>query len=262
MNPKHAAGLVLLLGLGWGLAGTAPAGQGDLEARVTKLEQRLDSGALIEMMNTLDALQREVRELRGEVEMQGHALEQLRKRQHDLYLDIDRRLQALEAARTLPTAPAATPANSTAAPAAGAPQAPGGTGGQGATPEAIRAAYEKALAILHDGRYAEAAQAFTDFLARYPRNPYSDNAQYWLGETWYVSRDYDRALAEFTKVVQDYPDSPKVPDALLKIGFVQYEKKQWDAARRTLEAVVGRYPGTTAARLAARRLDRMKREGH
>ncbi|HHH46119.1 MAG TPA: tol-pal system protein YbgF [Thiotrichales bacterium] len=249
----------LLLALVMSASGVQARDARDLEARVSRLEQRLDSQALIDMMTTLQALQREIQQLRGDVELQGHAIEQLRKRQHELYLDIDRRLQALEAARTLTPAPSGS---GSTPPEAGPGQTPTTPATTEADTAAVRQDYERALAILHEGRYAEAARAFSDFLAKYPKNPYSDNAQYWLGETWYVSRDYDRALAEFEKVVKEYPDSPKVPDALLKIGFVEYEKKQWDQARRTLEDVIRRFPGTTAARLAEKRLARMKREGH
>ena len=249
----------LLLALAMSASGAQARDARDLEARVSRLEQRLDSQALIDMMTTLQALQREIQQLRGDVELQGHAIEQLRKRQHELYLDIDRRLQALEAARTLTPAPSGNGSTPSEAGPGQTPTTPAATESDTA---AVRRDYEQALAILHEGRYAEAARAFSDFLAKYPKNPYSDNAQYWLGETWYVSRDYDRALAEFEKVVKEYPDSPKVPDALLKIGFVEYEKKQWDQARRTLEDVIRRFPGTTAARLAEKRLARMKREGH
>ena len=261
MNGKRI-GSWLLLALTMSAAGVQARDARDLETRVSKLEQRLNSQALIDMMTTLQALQRELQQLRGDVELQGHAIEQLRKRQHELYLDIDRRLQALEAARTLPP-PSASDGSGGATPEAASGQTAAATPAAAeADVDAVRRDYEQALAILHEGRYADAAKAFSDFLARYPRNPYSDNAQYWLGETWYVSRDYDRALAEFEKVVREYPDSPKVPDALLKIGFVQYEKKQWDQARRTLEDVIRRFPGTTAARLAEKRLARMQREGH
>jgi tol-pal system protein YbgF len=124
-----------------------------------------------------------------------------------------------------------------------------------------QAAYDKALAILREGRYTEAADAFNRFLSGYPGSELADNARYWLGETYYVTRDFDRALQAFRELVSNYPQSPKIPDSRLKIGYIQYEKQDWRAARLELNGVVTDYPGTTAARLAADRLDRMKKEG-
>jgi tol-pal system protein YbgF len=111
-------------------------------------------------------------------------------------------------------------------------------------------------------RYADAAQLFQEFLDRYPSSEYADNAQYWLGESYYVTGNFDIALAAFQGLLNDYPDSPKVPDALLKIGYTHYELKQWDRARAALSQVEQDYPDTTLARLAASRLKSMRMEGH
>ena len=62
----------------------------------------------------------------------------------------------------------------------------------------------------------------------------ADNAQYWLGEAYYVNKSYPEAQAAFQRVVDKYPQSRKRPDALLKIGYCQYELKQWDAGQRAL----------------------------
>ncbi len=121
-------------------------------------------------------------------------------------------------------------------------------------PEAERAAYEEAFRDLKEGNYADAASKFEAFVARWPASDYADNAQYWLGESYYVTRNYRIALDAFQQLVQRYPDSSKMPDALLKIGYTHFELKQWDESRRALEQVVQRYPGTTVARLAAKRL--------
>jgi tol-pal system protein YbgF len=129
-------------------------------------------------------------------------------------------------------------------------------------PAEEQAAYEKALAILREGRYAEAVMAFNQFLANYPNGTYSDNAYYWLGETYYVTRDFDHALATFNTLVESYPQSSKLAGAKLKIGYIYYEKHDWKEARQILKGLVDAYPGTTEARLAEDRLQRMKKEGH
>src|SRR5262249_23015757 len=64
-----------------------------------------------------------------------------------------------------------------------------------------RAAYGKLMA----GRAAEAEADFRDFVRRWPRHDYADNAQYWLGESFYARRDYTQAAPEFQQVVARWP---------------------------------------------------------
>jgi len=251
------------------LAVAAPASaasKAELETRIQQLERKLDNRGLLGLLEQVEALQREVQQLRGEIEVQNHDLENLKKRQRDLYLDIDRRLHRLEAGGTksqLPLAPAqlpvpAQPGVATAPASAPAATAPAGT----LDPAEERKAYDHGLEILKEGRYAEASIAFEGFLKKYPQSSYADNAQYWLGEVFYVTRKFEPALDEFGKVLSQYPDSGKVADARLKMGYIQYELKDWAQAREHLEKVVKSYPASTAARLAQERLDRMTREGH
>lgn len=259
---RHA-GRVVVLAAALLLPAQLPA-DSSTNARLDRIERQLESRGLIDMLNQLEQLQRDVQQLRGELEVQAHQSGGLQRRQREQYLDIDRRLQQLEtggapAAALPPTAPAGVP------PVRAAPPV---TGGQGmtaagaASPAAGQAQYDKALAILREGRYVEAAAAFNRFLADYPGSSYADNASYWLGETYYVTRDFDQAMATFSKLVEFHPQSPKVPDTRLKIGFIHYENKDWPAARQELNVVVNDYPGTTAARLANDRLQRMQKEGH
>ena len=79
-------------------------------------------------------------------------------------------------------------------------------------------------------------------------------------ETFYVQRQFQEALPEFERVLEVYPQSAKLADALLKIGYCNFELRQWDAARMALEQVSRQFPGTTAARLAVQRLERLAQE--
>ena len=85
----------------------------------------------------------------------------------------------------------------------------------------------------------------------------ADNAQYWLGEAYYVTRDYEQAATAFRTVGERWPNSRKSADALVKLGFTQFELKQYAEARVTLTDVTRRFPDTDAARLAAERLRRI-----
>ena len=130
------------------------------------------------------------------------------------------------------------------------------------SPEAEKAAYDQAFQSLKQLKYAESADQFSGFLRDYPNSELASNAQYWLGESYYVTRNYDYALESFQKLLSKYPDSSKGPDSLLKIGYTHYELKQWNRARAALKQVESQYPDTTLARLAASRLRSMNLEGH
>ena len=123
-------------------------------------------------------------------------------------------------------------------------------------------AYQQAFALLKEARYEKAIAAFNDYLAQYPVGANADNAHYWQGEAYYVTRHFKQALAAFQSLADNMPNSPKRPDALLKTGFVHYELGQWDDARKALSEVVKTFPAAPAAKLADNRLQRMKKEGH
>jgi tol-pal system protein YbgF len=233
-----------------------------LEQRVQRLEQLLESQGLVDMYLQLQNIQQETRDLRGQLEQQSHAIEGLKQRQRDLYLDIDRRLRRLEGGAVVPSSPATTPSQ----PAPVQPVAPSApvSGTPAPAPvdsAAADAAYRDAFNLLKEGRYDVAIKQFTAFLASYPGSAYADNAQYWLGEANYVTRNFQQAITEFNKVVTKYPQSQKLADALLKIGYCHYELNEMDKARMVLSRVVREHANTTAARLADNRLRRMQLEG-
>jgi tol-pal system protein YbgF len=120
-----------------------------------------------------------------------------------------------------------------------------------------RDAYGAAFDLLKQRKYPQAAEGFNDLLRRYPQGQYTDNARYWLAETYYVQRNYTAALAEFDRLVQLNPTSNKLPEALLKIGYIQYEQEAWGQARNAFKQVIARFPDSTEARLAKGRLDKI-----
>lgn len=251
----------------------------DMEKRLARLERLLENQTLVDLVTRMDSMQGEVQQLFGEMEEQTHNMEQLKKRQRDLYLDIDRRLRQAEEARARsPVAPAGgsvfggavpdgTVLGSTAAngqvtdptTSSSASQSDVSTGIQASVdPQQERGDYERAFNLLKEGRYDLAVAAFKTFVQNYPRGHFADNAQYWLGEANYVQRHFQVALSEFERVVKEHPASPKRADALLKMGYTYQELGQYDKARLSLNDVVMNYPNSTAASLAKKRLQDLK----
>jgi tol-pal system protein YbgF len=81
------------------------------------------------------------------------------------------------------------------------------------------AQYEKAYADLKLANYDRAQQGFEDFLRAHNDHVLAANAQYWLGESFYVRDDFAQAARAFAQGFQTYPDSAKSPDILLKLGL-------------------------------------------
>lgn len=90
-----------------------------------------------------------------------------------------------------------------------------------ATPPSDQAAdaYENAFALLKNSQYEQAAAGFQDFIAAYPDHPLTGNAQYWLGETFYVRDNFERAARIFAEGYRKYPTGSKAADNLLKLGM-------------------------------------------
>ena len=80
-------------------------------------------------------------------------------------------------------------------------------------------AYDKAYNLLIKTKYTEAEQAFIAFLKDYPESNLVVNANYWLGETYYVRGQYEVAAGIFSDGLTKYEKSTKAPDNLLKLGL-------------------------------------------
>ena len=208
-----------------------------VEGRVERIEHQND--ALLGLQRQVDAMQTELRRLRGELEEAQHEATSSKDQQRDLYADLDKRLAALDG-RVQGVA------------------APGVAAAAGSDKEAYQAALDK----LKNRDYAGADRALNDFLTSYPNSPLVDNGQYWLGETYYVMRRYPDAVEAFGRVIHNHPDSRKVPDALLKLAYSEYELQRFREARQFLARIVKSYPDTPAAGEAQQRLKRMDAEHH
>lgn len=241
-----------------------------LEERIARLERLLENQG--EIISRLDTMQRELQRLQGGIEEQGHSLGELKQGQLNALRDFDHRLSEIEkklAASPPPvsgTESGSLPETADSQPDSGGAPPPAPAAKPVAKPAPAGAeeetAYSQAFALLKEAHYDKAIAAFQDYLNRYPNGANADKAQYWLGETYYVTRRFKEALQAFQTVLERYPGSVKRPDAALKIGFVHYETGAWNEARNALNAVIKNYPDTSVAKLADSRLQRMKKEGH
>ena len=123
-----------------------------------------------------------------------------------------------------------------------------------------RAEYQRYYEALRAGNHAYALQGFRNFVERFPGHDFSDNAQYWIGETFYDQKQFKSALLEFRKVVDNHPDGNKVPDGLLKLGYCYQQMGETDKARQVWQQVVQVYPKSNPASLAKTKLSELVKE--
>jgi len=225
----------------------------DLDTRVARIERVMANQSLLDLANQTEALRGDLRAVHNDIDVLNHNLEAARKQQRDLYADIDRRLKSLESHGA-----------GGGGTSAGSLDAGAGAVGAGASASGSddKTAYQAAFDLLKNSQYDRAIPAFQKFLLTFPDSDLADNAQYWLGEAYYVNKAFPEAQDAFQRVVDKYPQSRKRPDALLKIGYCRYETQQWSAARQVLSQVATQFPDTPSGRLAQQRLDKMTTENH
>jgi tol-pal system protein YbgF len=215
------------------------------------------------MSASMDRVQQELRLLSGRMEEVEHSLQRRvaddrsdaarRKEQLDaaglLAAQIDRRLTAIEQYLDLkpPAARAAAPPGAPRAgeDAAPRPDDPGLTDSQ---------LYAQSKSAFDDGRMDAARQGFDQLLKRFPQSNLANNAQFWIGESYYREKWYEKAILEYQTVIEKYPDGNKVPAAMLKQGMAFLQLGDEPNARLVLRELGRRYPESSEARAGAEKL--------
>jgi len=240
----------------------------------SSLSVQLDpSNPMLSVFKKMDILMQEVQELRGRVEEQNFAIQNLQKSLRQSQeashsglekqangleaLKVDERLEptfSLEQVEAVPSAISAFDFSS----------------GSMTSPQAVlpqdeklkeQEMYQQAYQFIQSKDYDSALMGFKSLVKTYPRGQHAPNANYWMGEIYLVQGELDLAAHAFDEVYQEFPQHPKASDALLKLGYVEYAKGQWIRSRNLLTQVKSQFPNSTSARLAETRLQRMHQEG-
>ena len=153
-----------------------------------------------------------------------------------------------------PSAPADPNASASPAPALPPPVAPPSTAGLSPT-----RLYETAQADYFAGQWSSAISGFEAFLRAFPRSEQADDAQLYIGETYFAQNQWTEAIAAYNQLIQSYPGTNSVPVAYYKRGLAQERLGQIDAARASWEAAAKSFPDSDAGRLAKQNLDRLSR---
>ena len=233
-----------------------------LEARVRVLEDtaKQQVKSMLDLQSQIEALNSEIRKLRGQNEEIAHGLQDAEKRQKDFYVDLDTRVRHFESAEEVAREAAAKEAAAKesaareAVPASAAPTTPADP----SDPAPENRAFEAAYGLFKGGNHANAAKAFQEFLNTYPDSVHVPNANYWLGRSQFALKDYKSALTTYQGLLKDFPDAPKAADALYGIAACQRGLKRPVASRKTLKQLIAKYPASEAAAKAKKLLPASK----
>ncbi|HEY0832713.1 MAG TPA: tol-pal system protein YbgF [Azospirillum sp.] len=235
------------------------AGAAALGSRVEVAQADMPHSLAADFEVRLQRLERSLSELTGRYEEAVYQMGQLKDRLERINGDVDYRLQQLEkgggglgggpvaqapaAAAKAPEKPADKPAPATAPPAAAKPAdtkvaaLPPGAG-----PEKQ---YEHAFELLSKADYERSEKEFREFLTRNKSHTLAGNAQYWLGETYYVRNKFVEAASAFAEAIQKYPKGTKAPDSLLKLGMSLAQLKQNADACTAFGQLVTKFPNAS-----------------
>lgn len=229
------------------------------------------AAAVDERMNGLEG---SLKQINNRLDEQDYAIGQLRQ-QFDLQKsDMEMRLKEVGAGakapvvNTMPVPPAdnspaqPTAPNASATPDATAPAAGDATDAAGDAQDLptdnAAALYDAAFQALREQKYDRAESGFKSFMSKYPNDQLAGNAQYWLGETYYVRGNYPEAAKSFAQGYQKYPKSTKAPDNLLKLGLSLSQQNKKQEACITLQQLNKQY-GNAAAVIKQRAEDESKK---
>lgn len=114
--------------------------------------------------------------------------------------------------------------------------------------------YQSSIEKFDSGDYEGARNGFEKLIATFPKSSQADNAQFWIGETYYREKWYEKAILEYQKVIENYPSGNKIPAALLKQGMSFMQIGETNNARLLFKELIAKHPGTNEAKIAAEKL--------
>lgn len=138
--------------------------------------------------------------------------------------------------------PAPAPKGASSAVASVAPSADAGGLPEGSIQEQYDFAFGKLKVRDFDG----AENAFRTFIDRHPDDPLAGNAMYWMGETYYVRKQFPEAARIFLDAYQRFPKGNKAPDNLYKLAKSLVEIGEKTSACTTFAELMKTFPDANA----------------
>lgn len=102
--------------------------------------------------------------------------------------------------------------------------------------------YSYAYAMLIRENFIEAEKFFKAFIGEHPNDPLASNAYYWLGETYYVQKNFQSAAVSFARGFQKFPKGNKALDQLFKLALTFLNLGKNEDACATFSKLEAEFP--------------------
>jgi tol-pal system protein YbgF len=210
----------------------------------------------------IDQLQEEIRILKGKLEETDYLLKQKIKAFDELTEQREKKLEAIDKASNLNKdriARLEQYLNFDSTQSVQKKKSVSGTtsGKQGKHKLSEDDAYKAAKQAYDKDDLNAAREGFQKFIKEYPKSINADNAQFWIGETYYREKWYEKAILEYQKAIEKYPKGNKVTASLLKQGFAFLNLGDKVNARLILSELIKKYPKSNEAKIAEHKLKGM-----
>lgn len=118
--------------------------------------------------------------------------------------------------------------------------------------------YSSAKTLFNMADFKNAREEFEILVKKYPNSEYADDAQFWIGETYYREKWYEKAILEYQKVIEEYPHSIKMQACLLKQGFAFFNLGDKANTQIILNELIAKFPKSKESDIARKKLKSIK----
>ena len=193
----------------------------------------------------LSELEKEIAELRSQLEENSVLMERSLELQQQRYLDLDSRILELSSIERNIVS------NNTEEDLVT-------DNGQ----EEEKLLYRNALELFEASRYAEALEIFSEVIITYPDGIYTPDAYFWSGELFLAQELYEDAKLSYAEVFEQFPNHIRSADSLYKLGEIQRIDSEFIEAINYFEKVVSLFPDSGAAQLSKKSIKIIKEESN
>jgi tol-pal system protein YbgF len=211
----------------------------EAKAQVTKLREVLEQATNLVTRNSADLglqvqkLQADLAALIGKSEELAHNLESVTKQFTDYRAQTDVKLESLITKTTAAQNPPA--------------------------PESKDQLFDEAYKRYQASQWEESRRLFRTFITRFNRDDRADNAQYWIGQSYFEERKYAAAIAEFKKVIDNFPTSDAVDGAMYGMALAFVELKYCTEGEAYLQDLTKRYPRSALVEKAHKKIREIRK---
>lgn len=227
------------------------------------------SAALVQMEMRISAMESQMREMNGRIEELGLKLNQVDKTMDKKFSDAEFRLKTIEDAQRGGTEGKTPEGKTTGVTASATPGVPPGTkpiapmpapgSQQASAPPAASSApmllppgtpdeqFKFAFDFLKQNDYAQGEKAMRAFADAHPNHPLTGNALFWLGQMYFVNKDYTKSAVSFAQSYEKFPDGSKAPESLQKLGVSLAQLNKKDEACTAFKQFQTQYPTAPVA---------------